>query len=494
MKKNNILNIFLVLIICFSVGFDVFAEEDLVEKDRGVMVLSLDESIKYAALNSFEVKIAKLDYYIADTQNMYAEAVFDTFLFGGANYAEDKRQQAMIFFPDNSQKNVYYGGISKTLPTGTQLKAELSDTRDWSNTTFTSKNPYHNTEFAFEARQPIGKNAFGYMDRKTITVTRLAVENADLETQDRISDFIANVEKSYWELVFRKKALDIYLDIYDKAKKLNDSNIKNFKVGLIEQVDMYASEANIARIKAELLIVKNDYKRAQENLKLIMNMPDDITVEPGRDLHFEGKTVPLEDCLKTAFDQRRDYQMTKTDVEIQGINVKIKGNAKWPVIDLVGTWAFNGLEPQFEKAWDKATGADHSYYYAGIEVNLPIENKQARSEYKKAQFEKEKAILKMKDVERKIITEVGNTYGDVIAYEQSIPYMVAAVNLQKEKLAEEAKRFNYGRSNTKRIIDYQNDLLTAQREETEYLYKYKAAAVDLDKAMNVILSKYKDLL
>ena len=109
----------------------------------------------------------------------------------------------------------------------------------------------------------------------------------------------------------------------------------------------------------------------------------------------------------------------------------------------------------------------------------------ARSEYKKAQFEKEKTILNLKDVERKIITEVGNAYGDVRSYEQSIPYMVATVNLQNEKLTEEAKRYAYGRSNTKRIIDYQNDLLNAQREETEYLYRHKAAFVDLDRAHEI---------
>ena len=139
MEKNNILKILLVSVVCFLSTFDVMAMEDLSEKEKEVMVLSLNDSIKYAALNSFEVKIAKLDYYIAGTQNMYAEAVFDTFLFGGANYTEDKRQQSMIFYPDDSQKNGYYAGISKTLPIGTQLKTEICDDREWSNTTFTSK-------------------------------------------------------------------------------------------------------------------------------------------------------------------------------------------------------------------------------------------------------------------------------------------------------------------------------------------------------------------
>jgi outer membrane protein TolC len=257
---------------------------------------------------------------------------------------------------------------------------------------------------------------------------------------------------------------------------------------------MLASEANLARIKAELAIAKNDYNRTRENLKLVMNMPDGTVIEPARELLFKEKSASLGECLKTAFARRRDYLISKIDVDIRGIELKMKSNAKWPEIDLVGTWAFNGLEPEFSKAWDKATGADHSYYYAGIEINLPVENKQARSEFKKARFEKEKAVIRLRDVERKIITEINNSYEDVKAFEKSIPYVFSAVDLQKEKLQEEVKSFTYGRSNTKRIIDYQNDLLNAQREKTEYLYRHKAAVVDLERAMNVIIKKYKDLL
>ena len=58
------------------------------------------------------------------------------------------------------------------------------------------------------------------------------------------------------------------------------------------------TEANIARIKAELLIVKNDYKKSQENFKLIMNLPDNVMVEPSRKLQFEGELISLEGLFK----------------------------------------------------------------------------------------------------------------------------------------------------------------------------------------------------
>ena len=100
----------------------------------------------------------------------------------------------------------------------------------------------------------------------------------------------------------------------------------------------------------------------------------------------------------------------------------------------------------------------------------------------------------MKETERTIITEVGNSYNDVLSYQASIEYITKAVVLQSEKLKEEEKRFNYGRSNTKRIIDYQQDLLRAENEEARYLLSHRISQVDLDRSMNTILEKYEDML
>jgi outer membrane protein TolC len=68
------------------------------------------------------------------------------------------------------------------------------------------------------------------------------------------------------------------------------------------------------------------------------------------------------------------------------------------------------------------------------------------------------------------------------------------VELQSKKLAEEEKRFTYGRSSTKFIIDYQRDLLRAELEEAKFMLDHAQAKIDLARAMNVILDKYEDML
>ncbi|MBU0682949.1 MAG: TolC family protein [Candidatus Omnitrophota bacterium] len=456
--------------------------------------VSLEECVMFSIYNSFEVQLAKLDLYVTETDLMYEEAVFDAFIYGGASYVEDKRQQLSVFAADDKQTNEYYLEITKTLPTGTELSAKWGDERSWSNTTFTTKNPAHSAELLLEAVQPVGKNFFGYVDRGKVTLAKLAIENADFEMKNKIEDFIAKVEKLYWELVFEKKSLEIFEDIFKRAEKLYESDKKNFNIGLIEKVDLYNSEANLEKRRAEFILSKNAYRRAEEDLKLAMNLSDEKRLYPKEFLDFEYVGKDLSDCLKEAFEKRMDYKIKKKDVDILGLDLKIKENEKWPEIDLNASLAMNGVEGKFKKAVGKTTVADNTYYYAGIEVTLPVENREARSEYKRVKFEKDKAIVNLKDIERTIITEVGNSFRNIASFQASLVYFGKAVDLQSEKLAEEEKRFAFGRSSTKRIIDYQQDLLRAELENATFLLKHRKAKVDLDKTMGIIYYKYEDVI
>jgi len=461
----------------------------------GARKISINDCVVFSIYHSFDVELAKLDLYIEETDLMYEEAVFDAFILGGANYTEDKRQQLSVFGADDKQTNEYYLEIEKTLPTGTEVSAKWSDTRSWSNlSTYTSKNPAHTAELLFEAVQPIGKNIFGYVDRGKVSLTRLAIESADFKMKDTIEAFIAEVEKLYWKLVFEKRSLEIYEDMLNRAKTLYASDKKNFNIGMIEKVDLLNSEANVEKRKAEFIASENAYRRAEENLKLAMNLKEEKRIYPEESLDFEymGKTLPH--CLEEAFKYRQDYKEKKKDVEAMGLDLKIKANEKWPEIDLNASLAMNGVETKFEKAFGKTTVADNTYCYAGIEVSIPVENREARAEYKRVKFEKEKAIVKLKEKERTIITEVGNAYRDVRTYQTSLQYFGRAVELQTEKLTEEEKRFEYGRSSTKRIIDYQRDLLLAELENALFLFKHRKANVDLDKSTGIIYNKYEGLI
>jgi outer membrane protein TolC len=462
--------------------------------EAGTYELSPEDCVVYSIENSFEAKLAKLDLLIAETRMLYSEAVFDTNFFGNVSYIEDKRQPVSVFSGDDRQTNLYSAGVRKKLPSGTELTASWSDQRDWVNSPFVTTNPSHNAQLTLEAVQPVLKNAFGFVDRSRITLTRLAIMNADLDTRERIEKLTADVEKKYWALVYHGKMLGAYEDMLEKARELNESNAGNYDLGLIERPDMLSSEANVLMREKDVILAREEYERSRDDLKLLMNIQEQIELIPSVTFNEESKEADLAESLKTAFDKNREYQKLRREVEMSYISLKIKKNQLWPELDLEGTLAMNGLEGDFSKAAGKTTVADNTYYYLGAKFSFPLENSMARAEHYKASYEKEKALVSLKQKERSIITVIGNTFRAMMSLNSSVAKVKEAAHLQSEKLKEEEKRFSSGRSRTKTLIDYQTDLINAERAEAGELFAREVARINMEKEMNVLLGKYEDLL
>jgi len=455
---------------------------------------SLQECIVFAARNSYEVKLARLDFLIKETDQGRAEAIFDTLLSAEVSYEEDKREQLSALSADQSQENIYSVEATKKFPTGTEITLSFEDARKWSNSQYVSRNPAHTAEAFVELRQPVGKNIFGYVDRRSISVISLAIENAGLDTKERIEVLFTKTEKAYWEWAFTKKALEIYRYILEKAKDLHRTNAKNYDTGLIERGDFLASEANVLLREKDVLIAENKYRHAEEYIKLLMNIDTSERIHPAQALEYKSIELVLDDCLSLAFRKRRDYLKAKREIEIKNIVLETKANERWPEIDLVASMRANGIESKFSRAAEKLTGEDYRDYYAGVEISIPLENNAARSEFKKAKAGKEKAILTAKKLERAIVTEVGGVFLDCLTYDTNVGKLKEAYHLQEEKLQEEEKRFKYGRSNTKRLIDYQQDYLNAQLQLAGGLLELEVARTNLRKSLNIILQKYAGVL
>lgn len=466
-------------------------KEPLVSANR---LLSLEECIRFAAQNSFEIKLAQLDYLISEQDLGIAKGIFDASLSAEVSYEEDKRETLSTLAGTQTQTNIYSIEATKTLSSGTELALSFDDTRDWSDSAYVAQKPAHTAETTFEVRQPVGKNIFGFIDRRDIAVTKLAIQNADLDTQERIEVLFADVEKAYWKWLFAQESLEIQRKILEKAENLHRTNTRNYDIGRIERADFLASQANVLIREKDVLVAENEYRRAEEELKLLMNMETAFRIQPQETLQYRRGEPKFNDCLVQAFQKRRDYQKAKRDVEIKRIVLQTKANKRWPEIDLVASFTANGIDSKFDKAASRITSEDNTKYYAGVEISIPLENNLTLSEFRQAQHNKEKVIIILKNVERTIVTEVANAFRDYITYETNLNNLIEAARLQQEKLKEEEKRFNYGRSTTKTLIDYQQDYLNGQLEVAKGILELETARVNLEKSLNIILEKYGALL
>lgn len=486
----------LVLMIgLFAGGLTVMAEDiengrTDVQQER-TYKLSLEEVTQLALENNFDIQLAKYDTWIARTDSGVAESIYDTILNAEIEYRNNQRKSASTISGTKTLDNDYNVGLSKKLPTGTTLEVNSTNNRHWSNSAFTRSALTHDSTLGVTVKQELGTNFFGIQDRGDIKITRLDIENSAYTSLEKIEESISSVQKAYWDLVLEQERVRIAEEMVEQAKRLYDLHQEKFKDGLVESPEMIASEANYQTRKNELLLARNAAHTQSNVLKLLLNIAEnEARVESSEAFRLPEEAIAFTVSLKEAFAARRDYQRSLNEIKSKDLQLSLKKNNLWPEINLTATFERNGLGDHFKQAIRQIGEEDNPNFFASLEITFPLENTEARAQWKAADLEKARALVYLKLVEKKIAIEVSDQVRNCNVYRELAQNRVTIAQLQQQKLNEEEKRFRYGRSDTDTLIRFQEDWLKAREGELEAKHLYQTALVDLAVKEGTLLSRY----
>jgi len=468
--------LFIIISIAISSPAPIYSQE---AEKTSALFISVDDVRLIAANNNLDIKLARLDSKIKGTDLSYKEAVFDTILNGTIDYTDDQRKTASSLYGSRTITNNYNVGMDKKLRTGTDVEIDFTNKREWSDSTFISTNPYHESEMAISITQPIAKNFFGLIDRGNIGIVKHEIKNAELDSYIKIEDAIISTEKAYWNLVLIREQVKAKKATFKKSIRLFNQYRRKLKIGLVETGDALAAEANMHIRESDLLLVSNDLKTAEELLRLKLNIKNGVRLYPSDTLYVNYFDASLKKSLMTAFKNRRDYVSNKNTIEAKNINLKMKSNSRLPEIDLKATFAQNGISGKYYRALSDVFEDSNPKYYLAVEFEYPLENNLANSEYEKATLEKAKAIINLQKTERQIILDIDNSIRNLYVNKANISKMERAENLQKGKLFQEEKKFKYGRSDSDTLIRYQGDLLNAILMTKKAYFDYRVSILDV---------------
>lgn len=464
-----------------SAEVDVYMLND----DNGVEVserisLSLHETLQLAVLNNFDVQLNLYDRLIKEAELDDAVSIYDTVLQLTAEYNYDRNEQASAIFGSSSHTGAAGAKITKLLPSGTDLSFDFQSARDSSNSAFATMNPAYESTLEMKFTQPLLRNFFGMYDWGGVKITRIDVNNYSSEVLDKIEKNLADVEKAYWELAVALRLADIADEMYLYAEEFHEVTKKKRKLGTAEATDLLAAEANMIQRRSELGIEEAALRRAMNKLKLLINYPDGRKyIIPSDSAEIKDRDFALIPSLKTAFESRRDYRRARDDIKAKKIKFNMERNARWPQLDLEGSLLLNGVERNWQGAAADAFTHDNPEYNAKITFSFPFEDRDARSRYDAAKNNRAKALIKLKKVEKTIVTEIDDIVRKARAYNERARDARKVEALQKEKLAEEEKQFGYGRSDSDRMIRFQEDLLRASVSAFNSFKEYRHSVIDL---------------
>jgi len=467
--------------------------------------LSLKDGIVYALRNNFDISISKLNSNIKDYEITVQKAKYDPTLKLEGNIENDETPinsklvgglETSSISPFVEQGKTADAVIQSMIPTGATVSLEYNLFRDYVNpNAFRLLNPAYENYIEAKIKQPLLKGAGWFYNRSLISIARNDKKISLAQFKSKALEVSNAVQEAYWNLVKAIEDLKVAKKSKERAEDLLKKNKIQVETGTLAPIEIIDAEAGVASRVEAIISAENAVKDKEDELKKIMNFADndiisDAAVVPTDKPDFIPKKVELKESLKVAMGKRPELQELQLKTENADMQRKRRKNELYPALDFTAGMRYTGLGEDVEDVNDSTFSEEFQGEFFTLELEIPLGNRSARSEYNKSKLEKQQASLNVKRKELDIVVEVRQTVRQVMTNIERVNATRKARELAQKRLEVEGKKFSVGRSTSLEILRAQEDLATAEGNEAKAIIDYEISLGNLEKAKGTILDAY----
>lgn len=466
-------------------------------ENRKILKIAMVDCVAMALKSNSEIQMKSIVPKIEDANVLTAEGKFDPSISFDYLMEDDSDNSDTPLFGPNPTKvrtNTINLGYDQTLISGTRLALDFDTIRTRSNynPTVQGINPVFDSFASVTVTQPLMRG-FG------ITVTQadflIAKNNKLKSVQDfraEVMKTLTDVKKAYYNFQYSQEQYRTAVVSLKRVQDLHDINKEKYAKGLASNVDLLQSEAEMARFEQAVASAEGVMKLAEDTLKFITNLVNDeklwnSDIELLGEIDYKEKKVDIIDSLEKSFNHRPDYEAAKINLKNKDISVIYYRNGLFPVVDLVGSYGFNGLAKNFEKDMGILGSGMYQDWSIGVSVTMPLGNDDAKGKYRKSQLDKQQTLISFKRLEQKIILEVRNAVRDIDIKYRVLEASIKNRNAEVRNYEAQSARFRAGLVSTHDIIDFQEKLARAEVNYAASVIDYNKAQIELAKAEGMML-------
>ena len=414
--------------------------------------------------------------------------------------------------------------------TGTSLSIGFNSDRLTSNSPNTFLTPELDSSFQALVRQHL-LSGFGF--GPNLRYIRIARNNQKISDQAfslQVISTVTQVANIYWDLVAAYEDEQVKTHSLDFAQQTLDSGRKQLELQAIPALDVLKDEAEVASREQDLTIARSQLQFQSLLIKnaLTKNLDDpileampvrptdlstvnlDTTTGVGNgvphDREAEGGAivggVPSSSSTTTdnLVDQALTHRLELTESTIDLQNRKISRDALrndlLPQVDLVGYYGGTGLAGSNNPLGTASSTAPSGYggafvntfnnsapnYYVGVNVNVPIRNRVAKSDQVRSELESRQAELRLQQQRKQIRIEVRNAQYALAQSQARVVAATKARDLQQQTFTITEKEQTLGAGSALQTLAARRDLATAESALVAARTAYQKAKVELDRA------------
>jgi outer membrane protein len=447
---------------------------------------------------------------------------FDPILTGTLQLDQNRTQTVSPFAPpfSDSHTSTWNFGYQQGFQWGTNLSVGFNNTR------FTASplSPYqafttqYNSSFRAQATQHL-LQGFGFApNTRFIRIAKNNREISDVAFRLQITTTVDQIQNMYWDLVYAYENVKVHQENLAFAKKTLADTQKQVEIGTLAPIEVVRAQSTVATDQQTLTVALTNLQLQQLLMKnaLSRTLVDptlaDAEVIPTSimEVPAEEAVVPTQDLVNNALAHRPELAEARINLSNTEISNKAVRSSLLPTLDLFayyqGTGLGGSLNPDYicSQPDSQCTGAANpatSYSGAlnqlvnstapdkgvGLQLNIPIRNRAAQATQVRSELEYRQAQLRVQQLENLVSIEVRNAQFGVQQNRASVASAQAAVDLARQSLDAEQKKYALGASTATLVLQNQTALTQAESTLISAKAAYEKSRLELDRATGSLL-------
>lgn len=510
--------------------------------------LTLDDAIRRALTNNNGIEITRDDVRIQETVIRSLLGSYDPVFTVSPTYTRNSTtgNAATNDFVVNSNMNHLLragGGDYQVFFNNTRTENAFSQAQVSSGSLGTGgSSAIYSSSWGIRYRQPLFRN-FGIDNtRRNLRIARRILQQTDADFRRQTIETIAQVQRTYWDLVFALRDQQNRVANVDLAKE----NLRNVEAriaaGASAPLARAEVETELANREGDLLLATQQVSITENTLKQLLIKDAtaaewSMTFVPTDRPAFNLTSVSMESAVKDAMDNRFELRRLKLQRDINEVDIAYFKNQTKPQIDLNTTFSLDGLSrggtnSEFTTNLFTSTGdlillnginnirsvlnnpnlpllvnptvvvpaqpnylfggfnrsitnlfrSDAPNFSVGVTISFPFRNRTAKADLAGAEITRNQIDSRMRDQEQIVIAEVRNAVQALETTRLRVLTARRARENAEKQLDGEKQLFDAGRSTTFLLFQRENALTAARNAEIRAETDYNKALADLQKA------------
>ncbi|MGA9415127.1 MAG: TolC family protein, partial [Terriglobales bacterium] len=409
---------------------------------------------------------------------------------------------------------------------GTNLSVAFNNSRLTSNNEFNQLSPLLNSSFRAQVTQHL-LQGFGFAPNKRyIQIAKNNRELSDVAFRLQTITTVDQIENMYWDLVYAYENVKVQQENLAFAQKTLSDTRKQVEIGTLAPIEVVRAQSTVASDRQTMTLALTNLQRQQLLMKnaLSRTLVDptlaDAEVIPTSimEVPAEEPVTPTEELVNDALSHRADLAEARINLTNTDISNKAIRNALLPSLDAFAYYQGSGVggtqnpgyvcitEPSFctvpgqppyvsvpptgyNDTLNQLINSTAPDKGMGFQLTIPLRNRVAQANQVRSEFEYRQAQLHIQQIENQVRIEVRNAQFGVQENRASVASAQAAVDLARQSLDAEQKKYALGASTSTLVLQNQDQLTQAEVTLVSAKAYYEKAQLELDRATGLLLER-----